>query len=51
MALILWADWFRLSVTDNHWIGTWESLFVMLKTTVVLFTQVVLAKIKQYYET
>ena len=50
MAIIFWVDWIKASVIDNLWLGTWEGFVTLLKTTAVLFVQVVLAKIKQYYD-
>jgi len=50
MAAILWVDWLFSNTIDNDFIGTWQGFVGMLKITTVLFTQIVLAKIKQYYE-
>lgn len=50
MAIILWVDWFYSNTNENVFLGTWQDFIAMLKITAVLFVQIVLAKIKQYYE-
>jgi len=50
MAILTWVAWLKMSVVGNSWIGTWEQFFTNLYTTAVMFTQVFLAKVKQYYD-
>ena len=49
MAVILFFKWIAPFVVGNDFIGTWQDVLVFLETLSVLFTQVVLAKIKQAY--
>ena len=50
MTIIFWVDWIKVSVVENLWMGSWEGFVSILKTTAVLFVQVVLAKIKAVYD-
>ena len=49
MALTVWAVFFSKSFEANQWIGTWESIMNEMRTTAIMFSQVVLAKMKKYY--
>jgi hypothetical protein len=50
MAILIWSDWLVENTLGDVWIGTWESFVVQLKMTGIIFTQVVLAKVRQYFE-
>ena len=49
MCALLWGDWLVASVIKNTWIGTWEGFALNVKMTVVFFTQIVGAKIRNYF--
>jgi hypothetical protein len=50
MVIVLFFDWITSYVVGNEFVGTWEDVLGFLKIVSVLFTQVVLAKIRQYYD-
>ncbi len=50
ISITLFFKWLMPLVDGNQWNGTWEDVVSILWTIAVVFTQVVLAKVKAYYD-
>jgi hypothetical protein len=50
ISITLFFKWLFPLVDGNIWLGTWEDVVEILWTVAVVFTQVVLAKVKAYYD-